>query len=119
MAAKDKRKPRTVFSPEVRKIYNALALDTKLKRDPERELMPIAWTRIYKLPDFAFFDHRSHITAGVACQTCHGAVETMELMRQVPDLSMGWCVRCHRDATRNNVNGRKVFASINCSICHH
>lgn len=119
MAAKEKRKPRTVVSPEIQKIYDALALDAALKRDPQRAPKPIAWTRIYRLPDFAFFDHRSHITAGVTCQTCHGAVETMEQVRQVPDLSMGWCVNCHRDASRNGVNGKKVFASIDCSVCHH
>ncbi len=119
MAAKEKRKPRTVVSPEIQKIYDALALDAALKRDPQRAPKPIAWTRIYRLPDFAFFDHRSHITEGVTCQTCHGAVETMEQVRQVPDLSMGWCVNCHRDASRNGVNGKKVFASIDCSVCHH
>jgi CxxC motif-containing protein (DUF1111 family) len=40
-------------------------------------------------------------------------------MRQVPDLSMGWCVNCHRQATRNGVDGKKVFASIDCSTCHY
>lgn len=119
MATKEKRKPRQVFSPEVQKIYDALALDAKLKPDPARALKPVAWTRVYKLPDFVYFDHRAHITAGVTCQTCHGPVETMERMRQVPDLSMGWCVNCHRDASRNGVNGKKVFASIDCSTCHH
>lgn len=119
MATKEKRKPRPVFSPEVQKIYDALALDAKLRPDPARALKPVAWTRVYKLPDFVYFDHRSHITATVTCQTCHGPVETMERMRQVPDLSMGWCVNCHRDASRNGVNGKKVFASIDCSTCHH
>lgn len=119
MATKEKRKPRAVISPELQKIYDALALDARLKPDPVRALKPIAWTRVYKLPDFAHFDHRSHITAGVTCQTCHGPVETMERMRQVPDLSMGWCVNCHRDVSRNGVNGKKVFASIDCSTCHY
>jgi Cytochrome c7 and related cytochrome c len=119
LATKEKRKPRTVFSPEVQKIYDALGLDANRRPNPARALKPVAWTRVYKLPDFVYFDHRAHVTAGVTCQTCHGPVETMERMRQVPDLSMGWCVNCHRDASRNGVNGKKVFASIDCSTCHY
>ena len=119
LATKESRKPRTVVSPEVRKIYTALGLDSDRKPDPALPLKPIAWTRVYALPDFVHFDHRAHVHAGVVCQTCHGPVETMERMRQVHDLSMGWCVNCHRDATRNGVNGKKVFASTDCSTCHY
>jgi Cytochrome c7 and related cytochrome c len=119
LAAKEGRKPRTVVSPELKKIYDALGLDDNRKPDPARALTPIAWTRVYKLPDFVYFDHRAHVNAGVVCQTCHGPVETMERMRQVPDLSMGWCVNCHRQVTRNGVDGKKVFASIDCSTCHY
>src|ERR671919_454668 len=38
---------------------------------------PIPWTRVYKLPEFTYFPHKAHIRAEVACQTCHGPVETM------------------------------------------
>jgi hypothetical protein len=119
LATKENRKPRTVVSPEIRKIYTALGLAADRKPDPALPLKPIAWTRVYALPDFVHFDHRAHVHAGVVCQTCHGPVETMERMRQVPDLSMGWCVNCHRDATRNGVNGKKAFASTDCSTCHY
>jgi hypothetical protein len=27
---------------------------------------------------------------------CHGEVENMHIVRQVNDLSMGWCLDCHR-----------------------
>lgn len=119
LATKENRKPRTVVSPEVRKIYTALGLDSDRKPDPALALKPIAWTRVYRLPDFVYFDHRAHVNTGVICQPCHGPVETMERLRQVPDLSMGWCVNCHRDATRNGVDGKRVFASIDCSTCHY
>lgn len=119
IAGKENRKPRTIISPELKKIYDALGLDGERQRDPSRELKPIAWTRVYKLPDFVYFDHRAHVNAGVVCQTCHGPVEAMERMRQVPDLSMGWCVNCHREASRNGVNGKQVSASIDCSTCHY
>jgi len=79
----------------------------------------VAWTRIHSLPDFVYFDHRAHVNAGVVCQQCHGPVETMERVRQVSDLSMGWCVNCHRDANEKGIGGRRVNASINCSTCHY
>jgi hypothetical protein len=107
LAEKEKRAPRPVVSAELRKLYDAV-----------NGVQPIAWTRIHALPDFAYFDHRPHVNAGVACQQCHGPVESMERLRQVSDLSMGWCVNCHRDANRSGIAGRRVNASINCSTCH-
>ena len=58
---------------------------------------PIEWIRIHNLQDHAYFNHAQHVVAGkIACQTCHGEVENMELMKQHAPLSMGWCVNCHR-----------------------
>lgn len=105
---KEKRAPRPVVSAELRKLYDAVNTST-----------PIAWNRIHSLPDFVYFDHRPHVAAGVACQQCHGPVETMERVRQVSDLTMGWCVNCHRDSNRTGVAGHAVNASINCSTCHY
>jgi hypothetical protein len=107
LAEKEKRSPRPIVSAELRKLYDAV----------ERG-QPIGWTRIHSLPDFAYFDHRPHVNAGVACQQCHGPVESMERVRQVSDLTMGWCVNCHREANRTGVAGRRVYASTNCSTCH-
>jgi hypothetical protein len=88
--------PRAV-SPELQKLFTAV-----------RERQPIAWTRVHQLPDFAYFDHRPHVAARIECQQCHGPVETMERVRQVSNLSMGWCVNCHRQKN----------ASTDCSACH-
>jgi hypothetical protein len=107
LAEKEKRAPRPVVSAELRKLYGAV-----------NGAQPIAWTRIHSLPDFAYFDHRPHVNAGVACQQCHGPVESMERVRQVSDLGMGWCVNCHRDASRTGIAGHRVNASTNCSTCH-
>jgi hypothetical protein len=58
----------------------------------------IRWIRIHKLPDHSFFSHAQHVNvAGLDCQECHGAVEEMHIVRQVEDLSMGWCIDCHRE----------------------
>src|SRR5271156_3401687 len=44
---------------------------------------PIAWNRVHKLDQFAYFDHSIHISKGIGCFTCHGAVDQMPLVRQV------------------------------------
>ena len=59
---------------------------------------PIEWIRIHNLQDHVFFSHAQHVTvAGLECATCHGPIEEMDRVRQVSDLSMGWCINCHRD----------------------
>ena len=59
--------------------------------------LPIQWTRVNDIPDFAYFDHSMHITAGVGCIECHGNVAEMEVVKQAEPLSMGWCLDCHRN----------------------
>ncbi|MHC4958025.1 MAG: cytochrome c3 family protein [Planctomycetota bacterium] len=108
-AAKEEgRDPRPIVAPEIQKIYDALGLDDKRVRDPAKATTPIEWERVHRLPDFVYFDHRSHLTAGVACQECHGPVETMERVRQHATLTMGWCVSCHRQEE----------ATLDCGACH-
>lgn len=59
---------------------------------------PVEWKRIHNLPDHVFFSHAVHVGSGkLDCNACHGVVEEMDIMRQENDLSMGWCVNCHRD----------------------
>ncbi|MGC8915414.1 MAG: cytochrome c3 family protein [Thermoanaerobaculum sp.] len=116
-AQKQNRKPKPVVSPELAKLYRALGLaaDGTLARVGEPQ--PIAWVRVWRLPDFVFFDHRPHVAAGVSCQTCHGPVETMERMRLVRDLAMGWCVNCHRQK-RETGAGTVLEARTDCAVCH-
>ena len=58
----------------------------------------IEWTRIHNLPDHVFFSHEIHVGSGkLDCTQCHGPVQEMDIMRQNSDLSMGWCVNCHRE----------------------
>ena len=118
-ARKSKRAPRPIVSSELRKLYDALALDGKLEPDPGKKPEPIAWVKVHNLPSFTCFDHRSHTRAGVACQSCHGPIETMDRVAQVSDLSMGWCVKCHRETSRTGINGKPVKPSIDCATCHY
>jgi hypothetical protein len=55
------------------------------------------WIRIHKLPDHVFFSHAQHAGAGkLECAECHGLVENEHLAKQFSELSMGWCLDCHR-----------------------
>ena len=118
-ADKEKRKPRTVISDDLQKLYDTLGLDDPKKPTPNADAKSIPWVRVHNLPDYACFDHSAHVTAGVACQKCHGPVESMERVRQFSTLSMGWCVNCHRESTEKGIDGHAVNASLNCTVCHH
>jgi hypothetical protein len=73
-------------SAEIQKIYDAVENN-----------QPIEWVRVHNLPDLAYFNHAQHYNIGeVECQTCHGPIETMEVVYQYEDLTMGWCIDCHR-----------------------
>lgn len=66
---------------------------------------PVQWVRIYRLPDFVFFSHEQHVSAGgINCEACHGNVKEMDRLYQVPDLSMGWCIDCHKSRKVNLSN---------------
>lgn len=58
---------------------------------------PIPWVHIHRLPDFVYFDHSAHLSAGVGCSTCHGRIDQMPRVEQVQSLAMGWCLDCHRN----------------------
>lgn len=118
LAEKEKRKPRRVIAPELAKLYDALGLGADLRPDPAKAPRPIPWVRVHDVPDFATFDHRPHVAASIACQTCHGPVETMERMRQAQSLSMGWCLQCHRTGVTIAATNKQVAGSTDCASCH-
>jgi mono/diheme cytochrome c family protein len=99
----------------------------------------IEWVRIHNLPDLVYFNHAQHVAVGgLECQTCHGPIEEMEEVYQYNDLSMGWCINCHRetevDVTKNNyylahqgqykAEGRQTatvaeLGGLHCARCHY
>ena len=69
----------------------------------------IEWVRIHNLPDHVFFSHAQHVNVGKReCQECHGAVEEMHILKQEHDLSMGWCLDCHKE-TNVNFKGNDYY----------
>ncbi len=65
-----------------------------------RDNVPLQWTRVHDLPDFAYFNHSVHVKKGMGCSTCHGRVDRMPLMYQEASLQMEWCLDCHRNPER-------------------
>lgn len=89
-------------SPEIQKIYAAIGYDVKTASYTGKQ-KPIEWVRIHNLPDLAYFNHSQHVNVGgIECQTCHGPIEEMEVVKQYSLLTMGWCIDCHRKTNVNN-----------------
>jgi cytochrome c551/c552 len=83
---------------EIEKLYKYAGFTPGQPWDPAKAT-PIEWVKIHNLPDHVYFNHAQHVNAGkVACQTCHGNIQEMDLVQQVSDLSMGWCINCHRQS---------------------
>jgi len=57
----------------------------------------VAWKRIHNLPEFVYFNHAAHVNSGVSCVSCHGRIDQMEVVYQAEQLSMAWCITCHRN----------------------
>lgn len=91
---------------EIKKIYAAAGYDPA-KKQYTGKTKPIEWIKIHSLPDHVYFNHSQHVRAGkVQCQTCHGEITAMHEVYQASELSMGWCVNCHRE-TKVDFNNDK------------
>jgi predicted CXXCH cytochrome family protein len=84
-------------SPEIRKLHEI-----------HKGRQKLGWVRVYKVPDFVFFSHASHLKAGEQCVTCHGPVEERHVLAKEVSTSMVACMNCHA--------ARKV--SNECVLCH-
>jgi mono/diheme cytochrome c family protein len=99
---------------EIKKLYAASGWDPTAKKYTG-EGKAIEWVKIHNLPDHVYFNHSQHTKAGkVQCQTCHGEVTAMDEVYQFSELSMGWCVNCHReskvDFNDEKGNGNKFYS---------
>ncbi|MHA4810151.1 c-type cytochrome [Flavitalea flava] len=100
---------------EIQKLYDHTGYDPKTGRYNTEKAKPVEWVKIHNLPDHVFFSHAQHIRAGkVQCQTCHGPIQEMDEVKQFAELSMGWCINCHRTTKVNfpdsTGNGNKFYS---------
>jgi hypothetical protein len=84
-------------SPAIQKLAQA-----------DKDGRAIPWVRVYGIPGFVFFSHRTHLEKQNTCQECHGQVAERDRLYREGDLSMGGCQECHQ----------KKKASLDCSYCH-
>ena len=73
------------------------SMKLKLIQESWKTDKSVEWVRIHKLPDYVYFDHSAHLTAGIGCASCHGRIDQMTQVRMEKPLSMGWCLDCHRN----------------------
>jgi hypothetical protein len=111
-------------------------------RDSYASGTPVQWVKVHRLPDYVYFNHQAHVTAGVSCVFCHGRVDQMVEVKQEKPLNMGWCLECHRnpaanlrpaalvtkldwapdrdpaDIGREIIQAKHINPPVNCSGCH-
>ncbi|MEO6550392.1 MAG: c-type cytochrome [Ferruginibacter sp.] len=83
---------------EIQKLYNYAGWNPDLKKY-DKPGTPVEWVKIHNLPDHVYFNHSQHVKVGKQnCQTCHGNIQEMPEVYQFSELSMGWCINCHRES---------------------
>jgi hypothetical protein len=82
--------------------------DIKRLSDMAKNEETVQWIRVYRVPSFVTFSHKTHTTAGSQCQDCHGPVGEREVIAREKDLSMGGCISCHTQKS----------APTTCDTCH-
>lgn len=94
---------------EIKKLYSYAGWDEENNAYTGKG-KPIEWVRIHNLPDHVYFNHSQHVVVGQQqCQTCHGNITEMDEVKQFSDLSMGWCINCHR-TTKVQFNDNKFYS---------
>ena len=72
--------------------------------------LDLAWQRVYGFVNESHvtFNHAPHIRAKVECTTCHGNIGAQTVAQRNVNLTMGFCVTCHREHD----------APLDCMTCH-
>lgn len=103
---------------EIDKIYASIGWD-KEERKYSGETDPIKWVKVHDLPDHVYFNHAQHVNVGqIECQTCHGPVEEMDVVKQHAPLTMEWCISCHNE-TAVKMDGNGYYDEISKRLRDH
>ncbi len=104
----------------------------------------VAWKRVHNLPEFVYFNHAAHVNSGVSCKSCHGRIDQMEVVAQAEELSMAWCIACHKNPAphlrpkefvtkldwapeegwdqeafaKDEMEKRDIHPQTHCAVCH-
>ena len=93
--------------------HESIAVDRPLIKqvaDHYKRGVDLNWQRVYGYPQESHvrFNHAPHIRAKVDCTTCHGDIAKQTVAQRNVELTMGFCVRCHKERKAPN----------ECITCH-
>ncbi|MDP2320304.1 MAG: cytochrome c3 family protein [Acidobacteriota bacterium] len=73
--------------------------------------LDLNWRRVYDYQPQAHvrFEHAPHIRAKVECSTCHGNQAEQTVARRAVNMTMSFCVNCHKEKQASN----------DCLTCHY
>lgn len=80
--------------------------DIKRLSESAKNEDPILWVRVYRVPSFVTFSHKTH--SSNTCEECHGPVAERTVIAQEKDTNMGSCIACHQ----------AKGAPTTCDTCH-
>ena len=94
--------------------HDAIATDKPLIQQVtsiQKSGRDLAWQRVYGYPHESHvrFNHAPHIRASVECATCHGPIAEQTVAERNVNLTMGFCVNCHKQKNASN----------DCLTCHY
>jgi hypothetical protein len=88
----------------------------------ERNGTPLEWWKVYRLPQYVYFNHSIHIHNDVQCSSCHGEVDQMPLMTKHRTFLMEDCLACHRHPEKyvpaSVGQTFDVEKLMSCNTCH-
>jgi hypothetical protein len=82
--------------------------DIKRIADAAQNNQVLQWVRVYRVPSFVTFSHKTHTSSGAQCEDCHGPVAQRDAIALEKDISMGGCISCHTQKA----------APTGCDTCH-
>lgn len=82
--------------------------DIKRLADAAKNNELVQWVRVYRVPSFVTFSHKTHTDAGATCESCHGPVAQRTAIALEKNIHMPGCVSCHQQAG----------APVTCDTCH-
>ena len=93
--------------------HESIAVDRPLIKqvaDHSKRGVDLNWQRVYGYPQESHvrFNHAPHLRAKVDCTTCHGDIAKQTVAERNVELTMGFCVSCHKERKAPN----------ECLTCH-